>query len=87
MEEIERDLPVKGFFIMSEDNRFICRDKFKSLVYRIAYKMWNFFQGVYRELPIVSKEQFYEIIDSGKAKKIMVFLESEKEYLAFERIE
>ncbi len=73
LEEIERDLPVKGFFIMSEDNRFVLRDKFANRVYRIAYKFWNFFQGVYREPSIVSKNQFYEIIDSGKAKKIMIF--------------
>lgn len=73
LEEIERDLPIKGFFIMSEDNRFICRNKFKFWIYRFAYQLWNFFQGVYREPSIVSEEQFYEIIDSGKAKKIMVF--------------
>lgn len=73
LEEIERDLPVKAFFIMSEDNRFVLRDKFANCVYRVAYKFWNFFQGVYREPSIVSKKQFYEIIDSGKAKKIMIF--------------
>ncbi len=71
--EIEKTLPVKGFFVMSDDNRFVCREKFHSFIYRIAYSFWNFFQGVYREPSIPSKMQFNDIINQGKARKIMIF--------------
>ncbi len=71
--EIEKTLPVKGFFVMSTDNRFVCREKFHSLIYRVAYSLWNFFQGVYREPSIPSRMQFNEIIKEGKARKIMIF--------------
>ena len=72
LNEIERDLGIKGLFVMSMDNRFILRDQFH-LFYRIGYKLWNFFQGVYKEPSFVSKEQFEKVLDEGFARKIMVF--------------
>lgn len=73
LKKIEEEFQTKGMFIMSEDNRFVIREKFHSLIYRMVYQIWNFFQGVYKEPSTVSKEQYNEIINSGKAKKIMVF--------------
>ncbi len=73
LKKIEKEFSTKGMFTMSSDNRFVIREKFRSRIYRIVYKIWNFFQGVYKEPSVVSKEQYNEIIDSGKAKKIMIF--------------
>lgn len=73
LNKITAEFPIKGMFIMSADNRFVIREKFNSYLYRIVYKIWNFFQGVYREPSYVSQGQFDEIVSSGKAKKIMLF--------------
>lgn len=70
--EIDKLYAPRACFLMSEDNRFVSRDKFDSHFYRFAYKVWNFAQGAYREPLVVSKKQYDEIIDSGKVVKIML---------------
>lgn len=73
IDDIERTYHPKTFFIMSEDNQFIMRDNFESILYSVAYKIWNFSEGVYREPFIVSKEKFLDKIQNGKVCKVMIF--------------
>lgn len=72
LNEIEKIYKPKGFFLMSEDNRFVVRERFKSLLYRFCYRIWNFSQGVYREPFIVDKKQYNEILNSGRVAKVMI---------------
>ena len=69
LNEIEKIYKPKGFFLMSEDNRFVFRERFKSILYRFCYRIWNFSQGVYREPFIVDKKQYNEILNSGRVTK------------------
>lgn len=73
LKEIAKDFSPKAFFVMSSDNRFVIREKFKSLLYRFVYFIWNATQFVYKEPSYVSKQDYNEIINSGNAKKIMLF--------------
>lgn len=73
LDKIESQFHPKGFFVMTTDGRFIVRDKFESLSYRMAYVIWNFFEGVYREPFYINKKDFNQVIDQGKIAKIMIF--------------
>lgn len=61
----------KALFIMSNENEFVLRKRFKTLFYKIGYFFWYWTQGVYREPYCVSKQRFDEIIEQNKAYKFM----------------
>lgn len=68
----EENYPIKGFYIMSKDDEFVQRNKFKSLFYRFVNALWYFFQGALRNPYEVNEEKFYKIIDEGRGHKLMV---------------
>jgi len=61
----------KAYFVMSNENEFVLRERFKTLFYKIGYFIWYWTQGVYREPYKVSKEKFYKILEDNKAYKFM----------------
>lgn len=61
----------KAYFVMSNENEFVLRNRFKTLFYKIGYFFWYWTQGVYREPYFVSKEKFDKIISENKAYKFM----------------
>ena len=69
---IEEHFSVRGFYVMSSDNEFVQRDKFKSLGYRIMNKLWYWYQGALRNPYEICKEKFNQIISEGKAFKLMI---------------
>lgn len=71
IEYIEETYKPKAYFIMSNENDFVLRNRFKTLFYKFGYFMWYWTQGVYRESYFVSKEKFDQIIEENKAYKFM----------------
>ena len=69
---VEDNFIIRGFYVMSEDNEFVQREKFKSPIYRFMNALWYFYQGALRNPYKISKEKFNEIIDKGKAFKLMI---------------
>ena len=73
----------KGYYVMTNEDEFILREKFKSFWYRVGYFIWYVIQGVLKEPFFVSKEKFDKAIRENKACKIMVFFgifKKDKEY-------
>lgn len=61
----------KAYFIMSNENDFVLRNRFKTIIYKIGYFMWYWTQGVYREPYSVSSTKFEKIINENKTYKFM----------------
>ena len=72
LEYLEKNWSPKGYYVMTNDDEFILKYKFKSIWYRIGYLLWYIFQGVLREPFIVSESKFNKAIDENKVYKIMV---------------
>ena len=68
----EAHYPIKGFYVMSSDNEFVQRNKFRSLFYRIVNHLWYFFEGALRNPYEINREKFNKIIDEGRAYKLMI---------------
>ena len=73
LDKLIDDVHPMAYFIMDDKDNFVCRDKFKSLFYKVGYALWVSTQGVYRERFKTSREKFYECLNDGNARKIMVF--------------
>ncbi|MCR5332577.1 MAG: HAD family hydrolase [Bacilli bacterium] len=73
LDEIEKKYSPKAFMLMSDDGQFVSRQKFKSIIYRIVYKIWLFQQGVYKEPFEVNKEKYEDILSNGHVYKVMIF--------------
>lgn len=71
LDYVEKTYDIKAFFVMSNENDFVLRNRYKTLLYKFGYFMWYWSQGVYREKFHTSKDKFYEIIDQNKAYKFM----------------
>ena len=69
---VEEHFQVKGFYVMSEDNEFVQREKFKSLFYRFVNSLWYALQGALKNPYYISKTAFERIINEGKAFKLMI---------------
>ena len=69
---VEEHYPIKGLYVMSEDNEFVQRNKFKSLFYRIVNSIWYFYQGALRNPFEINEEKFNKIVDEGKTFKLMI---------------
>lgn len=69
---IDEHYPVRGYYVMSKDNEFVQRNKYKSLFYRFVNLLWYFFEGALRNPYEINEEKFYKIIDEGRAFKVMV---------------
>lgn len=69
---VEENFKIRGMYVMSKDNEFVQRNKFKSLIYRIFNSLWYFYQGALRNPYKVSKEKFEQIINEGRAFKLMI---------------
>ena len=72
----------KGYYVMTNDDKFILEKKFKSFWYRVGYLIWYIIQGVLREPFSVSHEEFNKAIDENRACKIMVFFGIGKKHKA-----
>lgn len=73
LKEIDETYHPRGYLVMSEDGHFISQRKFDTLFYKVGYALWNAFEGTYKEPFRVDTKLFNEILESGKARKIMVF--------------
>lgn len=73
LQKIEKEFKLKTIFVMSSDNRFVIKHKFKSLIYRLVYFLWNHLEFNLREPTYFSLKDYNEIISSGKARKVMLF--------------
>ena len=73
LKEIDETYHPRGYLVMSNEGHFISYQKFDTLFYRIGYALWNAFEGAYKEPFEVNTELFKKILESGKARKIMVF--------------
>lgn len=71
LDYVEKTYDIKAFFVMSNENDFVLRNRYKTLLYKFGYFMWYWSQGVYREKFDTSKDKFYKIIDQNKAYKLM----------------
>ena len=69
---VEEHFQIRGFYVMSEDNEFVQRNKFKSPIYRFMNALWYFYQGALRNPYTINEEHFYKIIDEKKAFKLMI---------------
>ncbi len=69
---IDEHYPIRGYYVMSKDNEFVQRNKFKSLFYRFVSMLWYFFEGALRNPYEINEEKFNKIIDEGRAYKLMV---------------
>ena len=69
---IEEHFNIRGLYVMSEDNEFVQREKFKSPFYRFMNSLWYWYQGALRNPYEICKEKFNQIINEGKAFKLMV---------------
>lgn len=69
---VEEHFHIKGLYVMSQDNEFVQRDKFKSIFYRIMNSLWYFYQGALRNPYEICKEKFEKIINEGRAFKLMI---------------
>ena len=69
---IDEHYPIRGYYVMSKDNEFVQRNKFKSLFYRFVNMLWYFFEGALRNPYEINEEKFNKIIDEGRAYKLMV---------------
>lgn len=72
LEYLESNYKIKGVYVMTNDDEFILRERFKSLGYKIGHLLWYIYQGVLREPFFTSKEKFYKAIDESKVNKMMV---------------
>ena len=69
---IEDHFDTRGFYVMSEDNEFVQREKFKSPIYRFMNSLWYFYQGALRNPYEICREKFEKIINEGRAFKLMI---------------
>ena len=72
IEYVESHFPIKGLYVMADNDEFVQREKFSSLFYRIVNTLWYIYQGALKNPYHVSKDRFYELIDQGKVYKLMV---------------
>lgn len=73
LKEIDETYHPRGYLVMSSEGHFISYRKFDTLFYKVGYALWNAFEGTYKEPFEVNTKLFEEILESGKARKIMVF--------------
>ena len=72
IEYTEKNYKIKEFYVMTDNDEFIMRNKFKSLFYRFVNFLWYFYQGALRNPYYVDEEKFYEAIKTGHAFKLMI---------------
>ena len=72
LRELDEEYHPKAVLMMAGESNFICKQSFKSAFYSLGYKLWYFFQGVYREKFYLNDQKFYEALDTGKIYKIML---------------
>ena len=68
----EEHFEIRGFYVMSENDEFVQRNRFESLIYRIMNRLWYFYQGALRNPCRINEKKFNEIIDGGHAFKLMI---------------
>ena len=68
----EEHFETRGFYVMSENDEFVQRNRFKSIIYRFMNRLWYFYQGALRNPCRINEKKFNEIIDGGHAFKLMI---------------
>lgn len=72
LEEIKSKYNPKAIMIMTGDKNFISKRSVTDAWYTFGYKIWYFFQGVYREKFFISDQKFDAAVKSGKVYKVMI---------------
>jgi Cof subfamily protein (haloacid dehalogenase superfamily) len=69
--DIQKIYKPKGFFLMTKDKNMVLNRKDMTMELFIGYRLYEFYQGVYREPFIQSDEVFAQELEKGQVYKVM----------------